>query len=181
MEDSILMDFKIKTILFHLLNLGLFTCSNGSGDTGRCKPITKSSNNAVTEDPDGKEWKLVITPAESALECEGGGGTISFTISIKDGQGIVKPGLGLFFGTLDGAFKVVSDGSTDVTDSCGLATLLVKWTCPTTEGQKQSTFLVVSSGALSSSSKISVEKIKPPTSVTTNTTNNNNGQIPSVK
>lgn len=143
--------------------IGISGCGTGTS-SGTCKPARNSGYVAATTDADGSPWKMEIYPADVSQPCKKGtSGTTIFTAVIKDSLKIPKGGLSIS-GTVGTGDMTLTSASTN-TDSCGTAQFEVSWTCPSDASLPESgTNLVVSSGALTTSTKFSVVLTVPTSS-----------------
>jgi hypothetical protein len=149
------------------------SCSTVDEATGRCKPFSSPKYVASSVDTNGKKWEMRITPEVADLKCDfdtskgqkATSGVLIFTVVISDGQGYSKPALSVrssFVGstsTDNGAgFVPNPNGDDDVaTDSCGVATFTVKWTCPAAKKTAGGYFYVTSGPLSSKAVKVTLE------------------------
>jgi uncharacterized protein YceK len=168
---------KHKKVLVTLACTTVLVVTSGCGtatEDGLCKPASNSAMVAATTDTNGKPWSIAVGGADVAnaggqnsyeIKCAGASeqGSLRVTAVIKDSLNIPKAGL-VVAANLGGISSVFDLTAADTnTDSCGTARFDIDWKCPDTQGDTREGALVVSSGALSGSLKISITHFLPVT------------------
>jgi hypothetical protein len=165
---------KHRKSLFTLAGSVFLMVASGcsTAEDGLCKPTGNTGMVAATTDINGKTWSIAIGSSDVAsgggqntydLKCAGASeqGSLKVTAVIRDSLNIPKAGL-VVAANLGGISSVFDLTAADAnTDSCGTARFDISWKCPDTAGETREGTLVVSSGALSGSLKISIEHTQP--------------------
>lgn len=159
-----------KNVCLVIATLAIQSCSTVEAETGRCKAFKDPKYVASVMDTDGKKWELVVTPETASLKCdfEKGKtvttGTLYFTALIRDGQGFPKPALAVN-ASFAGSTKTPGGAGFEnpvgdvATDSCGIATFTVNWTCPDPKKSVGGLFFVTSGPLSSKAVEVTLEHI----------------------
>jgi hypothetical protein len=172
---------NIPKALVAIASGALLIAANGCStatDNGLCKPAESTGMVAATTDPNGEPWSLIVgstnagssegdaaTAATYELKCTNSAeqGSLRVESVITDSLKVPKAGL-VVAANLGGISGVLDLTAADKnTDSCGTARFDIDWKCPADKGEIRESTLVVSSGALSGSLKITVEHSDPAT------------------
>lgn len=143
-------------------------CGSVAGNiAGRCQPMSSSGHVAALSDGKGK-WKIEFGSGSTS---EGGGTLdiscsaesqtfeVSFAATVKDSLDLVKSGIALNL-ECSGPLSRLPNSETN-TDSCGVAILKAKVTCPPTGRVSQGSCFAVSGPLFSKEVKVRVDNAVP--------------------